>query len=128
MPIIFNKPIYLSLWLLVPVIWIMLSRAFAGGIWSRPKIIAGGLRSLLIIILGLALSDPQHMSHSDQVNVIFCLDVSQSIPRAQKSAAEAFIRKAAELKLLPKPAKQPAHRIIAQGMRSLFPIRIHRRD
>jgi uncharacterized membrane protein len=73
----------------------MMSRSFAQGISSKQKIVVGGLRSLLIFILGLALSDPQLMSYSDQVNVVFCLDVSESIPREQKIAAEAFIKKAA---------------------------------
>ena len=35
------------------------------------------------------------MKHSNQVNVFFCLDVSESIPREQKMAAEAFVKKAA---------------------------------
>jgi len=50
---------------------------------------------LLIILLGLTLSEPQLPRHSDQVNVFFCLDVSESIPRDQKHAAEAFINAAA---------------------------------
>ena len=88
-----NKPIYLILWLLLPVIWVMMSRSFAKGRSSRQKAIVMGLRSLLIILLGLALSDPQLLSRSDQVSVFFCLDVSESIPRNQKKAAEAFIKK-----------------------------------
>ena len=53
------------------------------------------VRSFLIIVLGLALSDPKLLSHSDQVNVFFCLDVSESILEDQRRAAETFIRKAA---------------------------------
>ena len=48
---------------------------------------------MLIILLGLALSDPQLLTRSDQVNLFFCLDVSESIPREQKKAAEAFIQR-----------------------------------
>jgi uncharacterized membrane protein len=58
------------------------------------KLVIGGLRSALVIVLGLALSDPRVLSHSDQVNVFFCLDVSESIPRDQKLAAQVFIKKA----------------------------------
>jgi uncharacterized membrane protein len=90
-----NNPIYLTLWLLIPVIWLLMSRLFAGGRASGQKAIVGGIRSLLIIILGLALSEPQLSRHSDQVNVFFCLDVSESIPRDQKRAAEVFITAAA---------------------------------
>ncbi|MGD2013387.1 MAG: vWA domain-containing protein, partial [Desulfobacterales bacterium] len=77
----------------------MMSRSSAKGIWSRQKLVVSGLRSLLIIILGLAVADPQLMKFSNQVNVFFCLDVSDSIPREQKMAAEAFMKKTvAEMK------------------------------
>jgi uncharacterized membrane protein len=85
----------LALCLLVPLIWVMMGHSFARGRSSRQKVIVGGIRSLLIIILSLALSEPQLSRHSDQVNVFFCLDVSESIPRDQKRAAEAFINAAA---------------------------------
>jgi uncharacterized membrane protein len=90
-----EKPVYLTLWVLIPLIWLMLGRSFAKDRSSRQKVIVGGIRSLLIVILGLALSEPQLSHHSDQVNVFFCLDVSESIPRGQKRAAEAFIDAAA---------------------------------
>jgi uncharacterized membrane protein len=93
--IFLNQPICLALWLLVPAIWFVLRRFWAQGISSNQKIMVGGLRSFLIVILGLALSDPQLMRYSERVNLIFCLDVSASIPREQKLAAEAFIEKAA---------------------------------
>lgn len=90
-----NNPIYLALWLLIPLIWVMMGRSFAKGRSSKQKVIVGAIRSLLIIILGLTLSEPQLSRHSDQVNVFFCLDVSESIPRDQQLAAEAFINAAA---------------------------------
>lgn len=62
---------------------------------SKQKIFVGVLRSSLIIVLGLALSDPKHLSHSDQVNVFFCLDVSESIPNDQRLKAETFIEQTA---------------------------------
>jgi uncharacterized membrane protein len=43
--------------------------------------------------LGFALSDPQLLIRSDHVNLFYCLDISESIPREQKQAAEAFIIK-----------------------------------
>jgi Ca-activated chloride channel family protein len=45
--------------------------------------------------LGLALSDPKLLTHSDQVNIFFCLDGSESILKEQRQAAEAFIKQAA---------------------------------
>ncbi len=86
-----DKPIYLSICLLIPFIWLMLRRSTAGEQLSKKQIAIGILRSLLVIVLGLALSDPKHLGHSDQVNVFFCLDISESIPLVQRLKAEAFI-------------------------------------
>ena len=80
---ILNKPLYLTLLLLIPLIWFMMGRSSEDRL-PRKKILVGVLRSSLIIVLGLALSDPKHLSHSDQVNVFFCLDVSESIPGDQR--------------------------------------------
>jgi uncharacterized membrane protein len=91
-----EKPVFLTLCLLVPGIWLLMSRSFARGRSSRQKVIVFVIRSLLIILLGLALCEPQLSRHSDQVNVFFCLDVSESIPRDQKRAAEAFINAATD--------------------------------
>ena len=85
----------MALWLLIPLIWLMMRRSTAGEPLSKRQIAVGALRSLLVIILGLALSDPKHLRHSDQVNVFFCLDVSESIPADQRLKAEAFIEQAA---------------------------------
>jgi uncharacterized membrane protein len=90
-----DKPIYLIIYLLIPFIWIMMKRSSARGRWSNRKIGVGVLRSLLLIILGLALSDPKLLSHTDQVNVFFCLDVSESIPVDQRLKAETFIKRTA---------------------------------
>ena len=95
-----NQPIFLTIWFLIPLIWFMTKRSWAKGGEGRKKTIVIGLRSLLIIFLGLALSDPQLLIRSDQVNLFFCLDISESIPREQKKTAEAFIKKAtAEMKI-----------------------------
>ena len=90
-----DKPIYLIIYLLIPLIWLMMKRLSAGELLSKKQIAIGILRSLLIIVLGLALADPKHLRHSDQVNVFFCLDISESIPVDQRLKAEAFIEQAA---------------------------------
>jgi len=90
-----DKPIYLIICLLIPFIWLMMKRSSTGRRWSNSKIMVGVLRSFLVIVLGLALADPQKLGHSDQVNVFFCLDVSESIPADQRLKAEAFIKQAA---------------------------------
>ncbi len=99
MPFILNKPLFLAFCLLIPSIWLMMGRPTAGRGLSRRQLVAGILRSLLIIVMALALADPVHLKHSDQVNVFFCLDVSDSIPIDQRLEAEEFIaRSAAEMK------------------------------
>lgn len=90
-----DKSIYLSICLLIPLIWLMMKRSAAGEQLSKRQIASGILRSLLVIVLGLALSDPKHLRHSDQVNVFFCLDVSESIPVDQRLKAAAFVEQAA---------------------------------
>jgi len=94
MPFVFNQPIYLILLLLIPLIWFMMNRISAKGRSPRQRLIIGGLRSLVLIVLVLALADAQMLRPSDQVNVFFCLDVSESIPEDQMLAAEAFIKNA----------------------------------
>ena len=63
--------------------------------WSVRNIALGFLRTSLILALGLALSDPKLLRHSDQVNVWYCLDVSGSIPPKQRQKAESFIEQSA---------------------------------
>ena len=89
-----DSPLYLSISFLIPLIWLMMRRASAQKGMSRQQIVAGVLRSLLIIVLALALSNPKQLRHSDRVNVFFCLDVSQSIPTDQRLKAEKFITQA----------------------------------
>jgi len=73
----------------------MMRRLSGGEQLSKQQIAISILRSLLVIVLGLALSDPKLLRHSDQVNVFFCLDVSESIPGDQRLKAEAFIEQTA---------------------------------
>jgi len=85
------KPIYLTICLLIPLIWILQNRAAVRDRSRLPRYVFGILRSLLVIVLGLALSDPKLLSHSDQVNVFFCLDASESIAGDQRLKAQRFI-------------------------------------
>jgi uncharacterized membrane protein len=93
MPIVLTKPIFLLFWLFIPIIWIMMSRSSFKRQPRLSRIFIGGLRSLLIIIMGLALSDPRTIKGSDRVNLFFCLDVSESIGGDGKKAAMEFMQK-----------------------------------
>jgi uncharacterized membrane protein len=92
MPITLHKPIFLLLWLLIPIIWVLISRSFLQGSSQKRQLLVGGLRSGLIILLGFTLADPRLKSHTDQVNLLFCLDVSESISRDAKTAAATFMQ------------------------------------
>jgi len=90
-----DKPIYLIIYLLIPLTWLMMKRSSAGEQLSKKQIAIVVIRSLLVFVLGLALSDPKLLRQSDQVNVFFCLDISESIPGDQRLKAEAFIEQTA---------------------------------
>jgi Ca-activated chloride channel family protein len=95
MPVALTKPIFLLFLLFIPVIWIMMSRSsFKDQPWLG-RIFIGGLHSLLILILGLALSDPRMIKTSDRVNLFFCMDVSESVGSDGKKAAMEFMQEAA---------------------------------
>ena len=94
MPISLNNPLFLLIWLTIPVVWIMIYRSFMKSGSRKYKLIIGGLRTLILLLLGIILSDPVMMSHTDQVNLFFCLDDSISIGEDERIRAEEFIPRA----------------------------------
>ena len=95
-----NKPIYLTICLLIPLVWFMMRRSSVAEKLSKKDMALSVLRSLLVVVLALALSEPKLLSQSDQVNAFFCLDVSESIPGDQRQKVKAFIdQTAAEMKV-----------------------------
>ncbi|GAK58394.1 conserved putative chloride channel [Candidatus Vecturithrix granuli] len=94
MPISFDKPLFLLVWLLIPLLWIMMRRSFLQGSARQHRLLIGAARSILLLVLGFALADPRLMTRSDQVNILFCLDVSQSVGSEQITAAQEFMRQA----------------------------------
>jgi uncharacterized membrane protein len=73
----------------------MARRLSAGNRLSKRIMVLSVLRSSLILVLGLSLAEPKFLDHSDQVNVFFCLDTSESIPGDQRQQAEEFIHQTA---------------------------------
>lgn len=90
-PISFQQPVFLLVWLVVPLVWVLLRRFLGQNISRRRLWLIGGLRSLLIVLLGLALADPRLSSQSDRVNLFFCLDLSESIGRDKIPAVQSFM-------------------------------------
>ncbi len=86
-----DRPIYLGICLLIPLIWFLMKRFSVGDKLSKKDMALSALRSLLVVVLAMALSEPKLLSQSDQVNAFFCLDVSESIPGDQRQKVKAFI-------------------------------------
>ena len=94
MPIALTKPILLLFLIFIPVIWIMMNRSSFKSEPPLGRILSGGIRSIIILILALALSDPRVVKSSDRVNLFFLLDVSESVPEEGQKAALEYIRTA----------------------------------
>lgn len=96
MPISLQKPIFLLLWLLIPLVWFMIRYSFLRHSSLKRKTLVAGLQSLLILVLGLALADPRLMTRSDQVNLLFCLDASESTAPGKRTLITEFMKNAAK--------------------------------
>ena len=80
----FDHPYYLVLIGLVPLVWLIGRSSLAGlAAWRRWTAIA--LRSLLIVLVVLALAEVQIVRTSHRMAVIYVVDRSASVP-AEKSA------------------------------------------
>jgi uncharacterized membrane protein len=89
----FDQPRYLLLLLLLPVLWAVSFRSLSGlGTWRR--LVALGLRSLVFLLIVLALAETQFLRRSDRMTVIYLLDQSASIPQAQREAMVEYVKDA----------------------------------
>ena len=70
---LFDHPGYLLLLLLLPVIW-MLSYRSLSGLGSVRRWIAIGLRSVVFLVIVLALAEMQFLRQHDGMTVIYLLD------------------------------------------------------
>ena len=81
--IAFDRPWFLTLFLLLPIIWWMGFHSLAGlGSWRR--LFALLLRSIVVSLLVLALAQTQVRQTTDRLTVIYLLDQSDSIPAARR--------------------------------------------
>jgi len=87
----FDRPWFLALLALLPVLWILGSRSLAAlGRWRRWLALA--LRSLVFALLVLALADAQYQRRSDGLTVVYLLDQSLSIPAQQRQDMLQYVR------------------------------------
>src|SRR3954471_10017387 len=81
----FYYPWYLLLLALLPVMWWFSFGSLSGlGRWRR--LIALGLRTLVVVLLVAAIAEMQYRRTSDKLTVIYLLDQSLSIPEARREA------------------------------------------
>lgn len=90
---LFDHPGYLLLLLLLPVIW-MLSYRSLSGLGSVRRWIAIGLRSVVFLVIVLALAEMQFLRQHDGMTVIYLLDQSESIPETQREAMVEYVKEA----------------------------------
>ena len=88
--IAFNRPWYLMLLFLIPVIWMLSYRSLAG-LGNIRRLIALGLRTLVLVLFILALAEAQRQQTSEKLTVIYLLDQSSSIPIEQRYAMLEYV-------------------------------------
>jgi uncharacterized membrane protein len=79
----FDRPIFLLLLILLPLLWIFSLRSLSS-LGTKRRIVALLLRSLVMTCLILALAEVQLQKSSDKVTVIYLLDQSDSIPSLKR--------------------------------------------
>ena len=85
MPFTLLKPIFLISLIAIPLLWIGFKKTSPRRLSSREKSLFGGMRSLLLLLLVLALCDLRLLNSSDRVNLFFVLDQSESIDAREET-------------------------------------------
>jgi uncharacterized membrane protein len=91
MKIIFDSPWFLLLLLVLPVLWVWSYRSLAG-LGKVRRIVALGLRTLVMLLLIFAVANMRLLRTSEKLTVIYLLDQSASIPKEQREAMADFAR------------------------------------
>lgn len=81
----FDRPWYLLLLALIPVLWIFSFHSLAG-LGSVRRILAITFRTIVLAMLIVALAEVQLKRTSEQMTVFYLLDQSESIPLSQRQA------------------------------------------
>ena len=81
--IAFDQPWFLLLLLLLPLFWVASYRSLSG-LGQFRRFCSLSLRTLVVLLVILALAEFQMVRTSDQLTVLFVLDQSESIPRDKR--------------------------------------------
>jgi hypothetical protein len=86
----FNSPWFLVLLLVVPFLWWSGRKSFAA--MGRPRAaVALGLRTVIAVMIVLALAEAQTRQINPAVSVVYLLDQSLSIPAAEREAMFRYV-------------------------------------
>ncbi len=91
---LFDEPQWLWLLLLLPLLWALSFRSLSG-LGRARRLIVLALRSLVFLLLILALAELQWLRSHDRMTVIYLLDQSVSIPAAQRQAMVDYVKRSA---------------------------------
>jgi Ca-activated chloride channel homolog len=94
MPFTFIKPIFLISLIAIPILWVAFKKISPGDLPSKKMALFGGIRTLILLLLALAISDLRLQKTSDRVNIFFVLDLSESINSQGRNAALTYMKKA----------------------------------
>lgn len=86
----FDKPWYLLLLLLLPLLWVYSFQSLSG-LGKVRRILALVLRSLVFLTIVLALAEIQWRQTSERLTVMYLLDQSQSIPSTQRQSMLQYV-------------------------------------
>jgi uncharacterized membrane protein/Mg-chelatase subunit ChlD len=86
----FDSPGYLALLALVPLLWWLSYRSLAG-LGRLRRWLAIALRTLVLLLLVMALAEIQWVRTNDQLTAIYLLDQSLSIPPERRKAMIDFV-------------------------------------
>jgi uncharacterized membrane protein/Mg-chelatase subunit ChlD len=90
----FDRPMYLWLGLALIAFWWIARRSLAGLGPIRGKLVMA-IRAVVFLILVCCLAGMNRIRKNDDLTVLFVMDQSRSIPKAQRAEAESFIKKSA---------------------------------
>jgi uncharacterized membrane protein/Mg-chelatase subunit ChlD len=88
----FDQPAFLVLLALLPVLWVLSYRTLSG-LGPYRRLFALAVRTVVLVLVILALAEIQMLKISDKQSVIYLLDQSESIPRAQRQAMLQYVVK-----------------------------------
>ncbi|MFN0021002.1 MAG: glutamine amidotransferase [Pirellulaceae bacterium] len=86
----FDKPQWLLALILLPILWAVSFRSLAG-LGPYRRLFALGFRTLVLVLMVLALAEVQLKRISDRVTVMYLLDQSESIPKITRETMLKYV-------------------------------------